>query len=67
MVRGTLHGYFFELTKIVLVVSPRNVPHVGALFWRYRLHIVTGSRYLGGIVGAEAEQTRWLGENIKGC
>ena len=32
MVRRPLRGYFLEPTKIILVVSPRNVPRVEAFF-----------------------------------
>ena len=28
---------------------------------------MTRSRYIGGFIGAEAGQKRWLGEKIEGC
>ena len=64
MVGGPPCGYFSELTKSVFVVSTRKVLRVKAFFWGYGLQIGTGSCYLGGFVGKESEQARWLGENI---
>ena len=60
MVRGPLWGYFPKPSKIILVVSPQNIPRVEAFFWGYGLKIVMGSSYLGGFVGAEAAQDLWL-------
>ena len=59
-------GYFPEPTKRILVVSPRNIPWVEAFFWDYRLHMVTGTRYIGGFVGSKADQYLWLGEKVEG-
>ena len=61
MVQGPPWGYFLEPINSVLVVSPCNVPRAEAFFRVYRLQIVTGGRYLGGFVGTEVYQTRWLG------
>ena len=64
MVRGGPRGYFTELTKSILVVSPRNVPRVEALFRGYGLQIATVSRFLGGFVGIKEAQDRWKGEKV---
>ena len=61
MVRGTLRGYLPDPTKIIFVVSPQNVPRAEAFFQGYRIHIMTGSRYLRGFVGTKAAQDFWLG------
>ena len=46
MVRGTRQEYFLDTNKIIMVVSPWNVPRAEAFFFGYVLEIVTGSRYL---------------------
>ena len=61
MVQGPLRGYFPEPTKSVLVVYPWNVPREEAFFRGYKIQILTGSRYLGGLVGSNATQDCWLG------
>ena len=53
MVRGPPRGYFPELIKSVLVVSPRNVLQAQAFFGGYGIHIVTGSRNLRGLRGVK--------------
>ena len=37
MVRGNLHSYFPEQTKIILVVSPQNLPRADTFFGVYGL------------------------------
>ena len=66
MVRGLPRGYFTKPTKSILVVSPWNVSWVEALFCGYGLKVVTGRRYLGGFVGTEAAQSKWLDEKVEG-
>ena len=66
MAQGPLRSYLPDPTKIILVVSPRNVPQAEAFFWGYRLQIVVGGRYLGGFIGTNSEQVWWLGNNIVG-
>ena len=58
MVRGAPRGYFLDLTKSILAVSPRNVSQAEASFWGYGLQVVTEIRYLGGFVGTETSQAR---------
>ena len=64
MVVGTPRGYFPDLTKSVLFVSSQNVPRVEAFFRGYGLQIMTGRRYLRGLVGSKAAQDSWLGEKV---
>ena len=66
MVKGPPRGYFPEPTKSILVMSPRNFPLAEAFFQGYVLHVVTGSRYLGGFVGTEAAHDQWLEEGMEG-
>ena len=66
MVRGPLQNYFTEPTKSILVVYPRNFPRAEDFFWGYGLHIVTGSRHLGGFMGTKEAQDRWIGEKVEG-
>ena len=47
-------------------MSPRNVPQAESFFQGYVLQVITGSRYLGGFVGMEAAQARWLEERVEG-
>ena len=47
-------------------MSPWNVPRAEVFFRGYRLHIVTGSRYLGGFVGTKEAQDRWMREKVEG-
>ena len=51
MVQGPPWGYFSELTKIILVVSEKNVPQVESYFRGMVLKVVTVSRYLGSFIG----------------
>ena len=66
MVRGPPRGYFPETIKSILVMYPRNFPQAEAFFQGYRLHIVTGSCYLGVFVGFKAAQDCWMGEKVEG-
>ena len=44
-------GYFLDQTKIILVISARNVPWDKKCFDRMRLKVLTGSLYLGRFLG----------------
>ena len=66
MVQGPPRGYFPDPTKSVLVVSLQNVLLAEAFFWGYGFQIMTGSQYLGGFVGTETEQARWLMGKVAG-
>ena len=61
-----LQGYFSDLTKSILVVSPWNFLQVEALFQGYGLQVLMGSRYLRGFVGKETAQALWLEEKVTG-
>ena len=66
VVRGASPGYFLEPTKIILVVSPQNVPRAEGFFRGYRLEIVIESRYLEGFMGAEEVQALRLENKVGG-
>ena len=44
-------GIFPNPTKSILVVALWNVARAGGLFWGMVLKVVTGSCYLGGLIG----------------
>ena len=50
--RGPARGYFLEPTKSILVVAERNVPRAKEYFFGMGVQVVTGSQYLGGLIGA---------------
>ena len=66
MVLGPPRGYLPDPKKSILVVSPQNILQAEAFFGGYKLHIVMGSRYLGGFLGSKAAQDHWLGEKVEG-
>ena len=45
---------------------PWNIPRVEDFFHRYGLEVITGISYLGGFVGVEVAQDRWLEDKVKG-
>ena len=64
--QGDTAGYFPEPTNSILVVDPRNVTRVEEFFRGMGLHLVTGSRYLGGFVGDRAAEKIWLTGKVEG-
>ena len=66
MVRGSLRGYFLDPTKSILVVSPQNVPRAEEYFRGMRVHVVTGSCYLGGFIGDPVTEKAWLDDKVRG-
>ena len=54
VVRVPPQGYLPDLTKIILVVSPRNILQLDAYFCELVLRVVTGSIYLDGFIGDPA-------------
>ena len=65
MVRGDPRGYLPERTKSILIVSLQNVLRAEDFFRGYSPKTVTGSRYLGGFMGTEAEQAQWLEDKVE--
>ena len=64
-VRGPPRGYFPEPTNSILVVAPMNVSRE-EFFHGMGLQVVTGSRYLGGFIGYEEAEKRWLSGKVEG-
>ena len=60
MVRIPLRDFFLDPVKIILVVSPNNVPYEEAYFRGMGLHLVTISRYPGACIGNQAAEMEWL-------
>ena len=67
MLRGTYQRYFPNLIKIILVYSERNVLWDYDSFKGMGLKAVTGSCYLGGLLGYVVAQKDCLGDKIQGC
>ena len=64
--RGPPRGYFPEPTNSILVVAPMNVSREEEFFHGMGLQVVTGSRYLGGFIGDEEAEKRWLSGKVEG-
>ena len=55
-----MQEYFQDPTKIILVVSLWNVHKVEAHFHGMGVQVVTGSRYLGRLIGDQESEKAWL-------
>ena len=56
--RGPPQGYCLEPTKIILVVTTRNLTRTKAFFHGMVMKVVIGSHYPGGFIGDwDAEST----------
>ena len=64
--RGPPRGYFPEPTNSILVVAPRNVSREEEFFHGMGLQVVMGSWYLGGFIGDEEAEKRWLSGKVEG-
>ena len=60
LVRVSPQGYLPGPTKSILVVSLQNVQRAEEHFWAIRMRVVTGSRYLGGLIGDQELEKEWL-------
>ena len=49
-----------------MVVDLWNLARAEELFWGVVITVVTGSRYLGGLIGERDVETMWLDERVKG-
>ena len=64
--RGVPRGSFLEPTKNILVVAPRNVARADEFFREMGMTLVTGTRYLGGLIGDREAKDKWLSEKMQG-
>ena len=64
--RGPAQGYFQGPTKSILMVAESNVPRAKEYFRGIGIHVVTGSRYLGGFIGERETEDRWIQEKVEG-
>ena len=60
MVRGPPHGYSPDKTKILLVISERNVQLAQTFLQGVSIKVVTVSPYLGGFIGYVVTQATRL-------
>ena len=47
-------------------MAPKNVARAGEFFRGMGLQVVTGSRYLGGLIGYGAAEKSWLAGKVEG-
>ena len=66
LVRGATWGYLPEPTKIILVVSLRNVQRAEAHFRGMEVCVVAGSRDLIGFIGDPDSYKAWIYEKVTG-
>ena len=52
--------------KRALDISPRNFTRVETFFRGMGLKVVTGSCYIPGFIGDQAEEATWLEERLEG-
>ena len=64
--RGPARGYYPEPTKIILAVAPGNVAQAEEHFRGIGIRVVTGHRYLGGVMGDVSGERESLGKKIQG-
>ena len=64
--RGLSRGHFPDPTKSILVVAPQNVSGAEEFFQGMGLKVVTGSRYLGGLIKDIEAEKIWLGGRVVG-
>ena len=59
-IEGPKHGYYNEISKMVLVVAPQFLDQAKEIFKEFGLKILTGHRLLGGFIGSEDEKVSWV-------
>ena len=65
MVRGPARGYFPYPSKIIFVVSEKNLQWAQMFFQGMGLQVVTWSRYLDSFIVDELAQETWMGGNVQ--
>ena len=60
LIEGPKHGYYNEVSKMVLIVAPQFVEPAKEAFVGFGVEILTGHRILGGFIGSESEKSNWL-------
>ncbi len=61
---GPAFGYFPEPTKSILIVRAHNRHEARSCFKDLRFQVETGSRYLGGYIGSQADRELWVQEKV---
>ena len=59
-------GYYPELTKSILVITPGNVARAEEHFCGLGIRALTGHRYLGGFLGDVSAEKEWVGKKVEG-
>ena len=54
------------MTKSILVVAPRNVDKDEEFLWGMGMKVVTGSLYLGDLIGDREAETTYLDKKVQG-
>ena len=63
--RSLPRGYFLEPIKSISAMALRNVARTEDFFQWMGLHIVMGSRYLGGFIGYGEAEKIWLAGKVE--
>ena len=61
MLEGLEHGYYNEISKMVLIVAPQYVEQATETFHDFGIKVLTGHRLLGGFVGSDTE---WIQKKV---
>ena len=64
LIEGPKHGYYNEVSKMVLIVAPQFVEQAKEAFVGFGVEILTGHRILGGFIGSESEKSNWLKKKV---
>jgi hypothetical protein len=61
---GPAYGYFPEPTKSILIARAHNQHTAKSTFQDLQFKVTTGSRYLGGYIGSQADRELWVREKV---
>ena len=64
IIEGPKHGYYNEVSKMILVVAPQFVDRAKERFKEFGVQVLTGHRLLGGFIGSESEKSSWVLKKI---
>ena len=64
LIEGPKHGYYNEVSKMVLIVAPQFVEQAKEAFVGFGVEILTGHRILGGFIGSGSEKSNWLQKKV---
>ena len=66
IIEGLKHGYYNEVSKMILVVTPQFVDRAKERFKEFGVQVLTGHRLLGGFIGSASENLKssWVLKKI---